>query len=46
MAHRNVRIVAADKYLSALGNYVARGVNSGVYYRLLTARANGLYLAY
>ena len=46
MAHSYVRIVAADKYLSALGNDVAALVNSRVDYRLLTARADGFYLAY
>ena len=46
MAHSYVRIVAAEEYLSAFGNDVARGVNSRVDYRLLTARADGFYLAY
>ena len=44
MAHSNVRIVAADKSLSAVGQYATVGINAGVDYRFFTALAYSLYL--
>ena len=43
MAHSNVRIVSAKKYLSTLNNHSSIPVNSRVYYRLLSAGTYSLY---
>ena len=44
VTHSHVRIVAADKHLAALGNYVALAVDASVYDSLFAAGANRLYL--
>ena len=46
MTHCNVRVVSAEKYLTAFGHHAAVLVYAGVNYRFSSASANGLDLGH